>query len=76
MLPKLKVGDLIRPKEHYSYTNLDTGISTWLRGDYPPCIIVEFGSGIYPYFHCSWNNAILVMNEPELDWYEVLSENR
>jgi len=70
---KLKVGDLIRPKEDYSYTNIRTGISTWLRGDYPPCILVEFSEDIYPVFHCSWNNELLLLDYPALDWCEVLN---
>jgi len=71
---KLKVGDLIRPKPNYVYTKIRTGICRpWVYEHCPPCVVVDLKKGFYPIFHCSWNNEVLMMTEPELDWCEVVN---
>ena len=77
----MKVGDLIRPSPHCRYKGAQWGEDVYVRSDAPPCVVTKMfrvrGKLVYVMFHCSWNNEMLMMEDPDnRNWCEVISEGR
>jgi len=77
----VKVGDLIRPSPYHCYKGAQWGEDVYVRSDAPPCVVTKMfrvrGKFVYVMFHCSWNNEMLMMEDPvNSKWCEVISESR